>query len=243
MELKTKIKANWFTQSPSKRAMVLSLGLVLILLISTVIFLGDFFQGGQWMSASPFQVFQQKEYWRLWTALFAHGDMIHVFSNLILFFPLAYSLSSYFSPYFFPLFGFFVGGIINLITLSFMPDMTSLVGVSGVVHWMGASWLTLSLLIDRRQSTFRRILKLVGISLILFIPDTYKPETSYMSHFLGYTFGIISGFLFFGFKKRQFLSAERLEYVIEDYWEALPEEYDLDQTHGNEDLKKCQNCH
>ncbi len=49
--------------------------------------------------------------------------------------------------------------------------------------------------------------------MILFLPDVYKPEISYSSHFIGYFLGVLSGVLFYLLFKNRFLQAEIIEYV------------------------------
>lgn len=49
--------------------------------------------------------------------------------------------------------------------------------------------------------------------MILFLPEVYKPEISYSSHFIGYLLGILSGILFYLLFKNRFIQAEIIEYV------------------------------
>lgn len=124
-----------------------------------------------------------------------------------------------------------------MIVLQTMPASVGLIGVSGVVNWMGGAWLALSWLIDRRESTGRRILKVVAVTIVLFVPDSFKPEVSYLSHFLGYFAGMFSGIFLYYLFKRKFDSEEIIEVIPEDenyVWgadlEFYPEEqYFIDQ--------------
>ena len=103
--------------------------------------------------------------------------------------------------------------MINFIVIHNLPERASIVGVSGVVYWMGAAWMTLSFFIDRRSSMGQRFLKVSGVSIVLFFPTTFLPEISYLSHFLGYFFGIISGSFYYFLYRTQFLSAEIVEEI------------------------------
>lgn len=216
MEIKTYIKENWLTKEPTREGLNPTLYLMSLLLLASFIYLNNFFSSQSWMSASGEEVFAKKEWWRLWTTLFAHGDLPHILSNLFLFFPFSYFLIGYFGPYFFPLVGFLVGGLVNFIVLKTMPEHVSLIGVSGVVYWMGGAWITMSWLIDTRETFMRRLVKAGAVSLILFMPDSFKPEVSYMSHFLGYFFGVISAAIFYRLYKRKFKSAEVIEEICDD---------------------------
>jgi rhomboid protease GluP len=118
-----------------------------------------------------------------------------------------------------------MGGIVNLIVLNTMPEHATLVGVSGVVNWMGGAWLALAWLIDRRESKIRRFGKIIAVTIVLFIPDSFKPQISYLSHFLGYFIGMLSSVIFYYFFKSKFIKEEinatsiELPVEIEDaYW-------------------------
>ena len=109
--------------------------------------------------------------------------MGHLMNNALLFIPLAYLLTAYFGAWFFPILGLFSGGLINSIVLGTMPPETQLIGISGVVYWIGGAWLTLFLLIDRRKNFSLSFRECAFLMLMLFIPETYWPHISYASHF------------------------------------------------------------
>ena len=227
MEVKTYIKENWLTKNPKRDGLNPTLLLMSLLLASSFIYINDFFNAPLWMSATGEQVFTKHEWWRAWTTLFAHADLSHILGNLFLFFPFSYFLIAYFGFSFFPFFGFFVGGLVNLVVLSTMPPHVSLVGVSGVVNWMGGAWLALSWLVDRRESKGRRVLKVIAVTIVLFVPDSFKPEVSYLSHFLGYFAGIFSAMLFYFINRKSILAEEVVEEIPEEYGHILGDEYML----------------
>jgi rhomboid protease GluP len=216
MEALTRLTENWLTRKPKPQALEQSLFIVFVLFVASFFFWTGLFQADDWMPASAYQVFHEHQYWRLWTGLFAHGDAGHLLSNTFLFLPFSYFLLGYFSPLLFPFLGIAMGGVINFLVLKEMPEHTSLIGISGVVYWMGAVWLSLYLLIDRRESLRRRVAKVLFISMVLFVPETYKPETSYLSHFVGYFLGVLSAIAFYALKRREFLAAEVYEKIEEE---------------------------
>lgn len=193
-----------------------TLCMVFLLALGTFLYLNDLFKAEAWMPASAVMVFKHHEYWRLWTALFAHADLAHILGNLFLFVPFAYFLSHYFSLWLFPLIGFLLGGLINFIVIKSMPESATIIGVSGVVYWMGATWMTLAFFIDRRETLTERFLKVTGVSIVLFFPTTFLPEVSYLSHFLGYIFGIFTGALVYFLFRKRFQQAEVIEVINED---------------------------
>lgn len=169
-----------------------------------------------WMPASPEQVFNQGQYWRAWTTLFAHADLGHLLSNAFLFFILGIFLLSYFGFLVIPLNALLFGGITNLIVLKAMPLQNTLIGASGVVFWMGGAWLTLFFLIDRRRSLTQRTLRSVGVAIMLFVPsEAFDPNISYKAHFVGFVLGVVWALPYFYINHDKFRSAEVQEWIVD----------------------------
>ncbi|MFN7728155.1 MAG: rhomboid family intramembrane serine protease [Bdellovibrio sp.] len=215
MEQFVVVKENWLTRDPTPGAMTLTVFMVMLLVLSNVLFLSGAFHLDNGMAASKDSIFNQHQYWRAWTALIAHRDWGHLLSNLFLFAPFCYYLYGYFGPWYFPVTGFVIGGLTNITVVNSMPAQVSLVGVSGVVYWMGAAWLTLYLLIERRESIRRRLFKVFIISAVLFLPETYRPEISYYSHFLGFAAGVVSSLVHFAINRKKILAAVVTETIFE----------------------------
>ena len=209
------IKENWLTQKPRASASTFTLFLTLVLLATGMGFLSSFYQMDLWMTVSKENFLGQHQVWRLWTALFAHADMGHLFGNALLFIPLTYLLSAYYGAGL-PLLGIALGGLINFFVVRTLPDHVSLLGISGVVYWMGAVWLTLSVLIDRRHSFRRRFALALFLSMMLFVPEAYKPEVSYLSHLYGFILGLITAFAYYAFNRDKLMAAEVKEYIVEE---------------------------
>lgn len=212
------IKSNWLTRKPDPNAFLLTYILGLALVAAGLF--------SDWISATPFQVFTQHEYWRAWTALFAHADMGHLISNSMILLPLCHFLTGYYGFWFFPFAGIFIGGITNLLVLSTMPQHVALLGISGVVNWMGSAWLTLYVIIDRRESMRRRLGVAVCLTMMLFVPETFRPEVSYLSHFVGFVLGIFSALGYYFIHRRTIEAAEVREVIVEDDF-ILPAGADL----------------
>lgn len=224
METQYEIIATWFSQKPRGGAWILSLFFLLGLVLLNALLWTWAPQWQDRLVATPDQVFTHHQYWRAWSSLFVHGDGGHLFGNLFLFFPLSYLLAAYFGYFLFPFWGLFWGGVINLLVLKTMPQATGLIGISGVVYWMGAVWLGLVFMIDRREKKRRRFAKVLFLVLMVFIPESYKPEISYLSHFLGFILGLATALSWFALFRRRFDAAE-IRVPIEDEpapWEQEP---------------------
>lgn len=216
METKSRVVENWLTRKPNESAFNMTTFMTLVLLTSGYVFLANFFNTTNWMPANAYQVFTEHQYWRPWTALFAHGDLGHLLNNSLMFLPLTYLLTSYFGFFLFPVLGLLLGGVINLVVLKTMPADISLIGMSGVVYWMGAVWLTLFAIIDTRKTLRRRFAVALFLTVVLFFPQKYELNISYLSHFLGYILGIVTGFVYYYFNRSKFLAAEKVEIIPEE---------------------------
>lgn len=205
MTFRRVFRENWLTRKPLREGLVVTLVLVTLLVGGTYLDLG----------ATPKAVFERGEYWRAWSALFAHANPAHLLSNLVLFIPFAFALTRHYSLWFFPVAGFAVGGLMNFLVLRPMSPHHILVGASGVVYWMGAAWVTLAYFVDRRERAGKRMLKAIGVSMLLFLPETYRPEVSYYAHFLGYASGVASALIYYAISRRDFHSAEVYETVLD----------------------------
>ena len=216
MNVQTIIKENWYSRKPDGSALFVTSIFTFILFAASFAFLFGYFNSTHWMPANANSVFDKHQLWRLWTTLFAHGDLGHLMNNSLLFLPLTYLLTSYFGLYLFPLVGLLMGGLVNLIVFKTLPLDTSLIGMSGVVYYLGATWLTLFVLIDSRKSFKRRFAIALFLTVMLFAPQTYTPQVSYLSHLLGYLSGIITATIYYLIYRQKFLAAEVKEYLIED---------------------------
>ena len=202
---------NWFTKKIKASSFLVTAALV-VLLFGLSLY--------DWLSPKDLSVsydlaFSQHQYWKLWTALFAHADMGHLLGHALIFIPFALLLTGYFNLTLFPLMGLFTGGIINALALTTMLPETQLMGISGVVNWMGAVWLTLFFLVDRRTNWRRRFAVALFSSLVLFAPQEFKPDVSYISHVIGFVLGIGSGLIYYALHRKEFLAAEVYETVLE----------------------------
>ncbi len=192
MEVETKLVANIFTRKfHPTTSFVTMLWLAVIYLASWL----RLEEGVEW-AASGQSVFQQGEWWRAWSAQLVHGDLAHLLANtpLLLLFIFLFQGVYGATPV---LLAFVFSGLGNLLVLWWMPPEVKLVGASGVVHFLGAMWVTLHVLLDRRESLRPRFASGLFLLLMLFIPDSWRPDISYSAHFLGFILGAVVGWLYY----------------------------------------------
>jgi rhomboid protease GluP len=203
------ISENWLTRKPQESASLITLISTLIVILGSLVYWDNFFDLASLMPASHESIFVNHEYWRAWTTLFVHADQKHLLGNLFLFYIFGYFLSGYFSLSVFPVAAISMGGLTNLIVVWGMPSVSTLIGISGVVFWMGGAWLILYFLIDHRKTVLQRLIRSVGVALVLFMPsETFDPSISYKTHLIGFALGILFGFLYYIFNFKLFRSAE-----------------------------------
>ncbi len=196
-----------FRPKPSTRIYA-ALSAFILVLITVGVWQGWFGEGEQWI-ATRHLVFQQHQYWRLFSATLVHSDMEHLTSNLLSYGVLSFLLMGYFSFYIFPLAAFIFGALANALTLLTYPPDVGLLGVSGVIYWMAGFWLVLFSAIDRRYLIGGRLLRAVGFAMVIFVPTSYRPDVAYLVHAVGFILGALFGAIYFWRHRHFFRRAEQ----------------------------------
>ncbi len=216
----TYIESHWLTQKPNANSIIVVLSATLLMFLMSFTYWYHWFGFSEFLAATPSLVFHQGQFWRAWTTLFIHADAGHLLGNTFLFTILGYFLNGYFGLMVFPVMAILFGGLVNLMVLSQMPPQATLLGMSGVVFWMGAVWLLLYVFLEARKTSFQRIMRALGITLILFMPsEVFDPHISYQSHFFGFMAGLVFGLFFYLMKRKIFKGAEVLKTEIEEWAE------------------------
>ena len=171
---------------------------------------------GSLLAASPKAVFENKEYWRLFTSTLIHGDLAHILSNSFSLSIIGYAVASQYGLYIFPIFSFLMGIFINLIVISTYSNNTTLVGASGVVYFLWGFWLVLYILIQKDVSINRRFMKVTAVGIFILAPSSYKANVSYLAHGVGLILGLASGFFYYFIKRSEIIAAEQWEIITED---------------------------
>lgn len=211
------LKETWLTRKPNPWGSTVTALMTFILICVQIIYTQNLMNAPLWLPANHESVFQNKEWWRIWTTLFVHADLGHLLSNSFLFFIFGSLLNGYFGWFIFPFMALIMGGVTQFFVLAGMDAQINLIGISGVVYWMGGTWLILYFLIDQQKSLYQRGLRVIGIALAIFFPtEAFNPRISYQSHLYGFIFGILFGLTYYLWKRKTFLEAQILVPALEN---------------------------
>lgn len=226
MEFETKITETFLSKKKHDYGIIVTT----IFLISSLALSQLYWNPGlgfsQYLLASPVRVHDNSEYWRLFTSAMIHADLAHYLSNSLFLGLMGYFVTSYFGWLTFPIVGILMGGVVNFIIVASTIGDVGILGASGIVYWLWGFWLTMYFFIERKVSVPRRIMKIVAVSLMVLVPTTYEPQTSYFAHFLGLILGIAIGIVHFAFNKNYFRSFEKHEIILPELDEDWPNDED-----------------
>ena len=196
------------TGRPSADAFIITTAVALFSVVMTLLY----WSGPQWLAdllpAVQAPVFKQGQLWRVFTATFVHADIQHLLSNIYMLWIFGFFVFGYFGFSVFPVASFFLAGVVNaLAILTYAPE-THLLGASGLVYILGGFWLTLYPLVQRQYSVGSRLLRVIGIALVIFLPSTFVPTTSYRAHAIGFSVGVLMGLWYFRKHREQIRAFE-----------------------------------
>jgi rhomboid protease GluP len=207
---KMRVKRTLLSRAPASKSNRWPVAVLLVFMLVSALF----WRGGtvsDLLSASREQIFSQHQYWRLLTTIGAHEDLVHFGSNALLFFIFGYLLNGYFGALAFPVLSLIFGVIINLIVLYLYPEHSVLIGASGVVYWMAGFWITLYGFVERSHSVAIRLLRMMGVALILLVPQEFQIHVSYLAHAVGFALGVFAGSVYFVLSRKEIRKADEWE--------------------------------
>ncbi len=200
-------------ERPHALSFLVSASMILLIVLVTQIYWQNINGWGPLLPAIHNNIFKQGELWRVFTAVLVHGDMGHLLSNMYMLGVLSYFVFGYFGFKAFPLFTFFGAGIVNLISIYSYPGEVRLIGASGLVYLLGGFWLGLYFLIQKQHSVSKRLLRVLGMALMVFFPTTFEPTTSYRTHFIGIVLGLLMGVFYYFRTRKQIRAHDHYEWV------------------------------
>lgn len=161
-------------------------------------------------------VLEKGEWWRLWSMMLVHADVAHWASNLPLMILFGYWLTQHFGLQLFPVLCFAVAGVAHAFVLPTYSAEAQVIGASGLVYLMGGTWLALQFFIQRQHRFGGRLLRVLGVMALLFLPQEYRPNVAERVHMAGLATGLLLGTLWFFIFKTKFRAAEVWQDIYED---------------------------
>ncbi len=213
MEIIKELKSTYLTQSHFSEGLLGALSFLAICIAMSTYYW--FSPMGEYLLAKPQLVFGDGQFYRLFTTQFIHGDLNHLLSNSMMLVILSFYVVNFYGLKTFYLYTIFCGALINGLTLLYMKSYVGLLGASGVVYFLWGFWLILYFLIERGVSYNRRVMKIVAISLMMLVPSSFDPQTSYLAHFIGLVTGVLAGLIHYFLNRKKILSFIRYKYILE----------------------------
>lgn len=210
-ERKFTVKETMLSRKPAEGSALTAAISFLVMIGFSCLYWSNYAGWAPHLTAGPEQVLKQGQYWRLFTSMFIHADLRHLFSNAIGVVGLGYLLYGYFGFKVYPCLTLLSGTVITAIALATYPPNTNLLGASGIVYFMAAFWLTLYVCLERGFSIGKRLLRASGFLIIVLIPTSFSPEISYRTHAIGIGVGILAALPYFFINRERFRQAEEIE--------------------------------
>ena len=136
-------------------------------------------------------IFDGLEYWRLFTAMFLHADVMHLFSNMIALLLFGTVIEIEYSKVKYLIIYFMSGLLGNVASLFLLPVYTLSLGASGAIFGLvGAAFAMVA------QEEDKSLLYLGLIYVGYFIFMSFAPSINLWAHLFGLLGGVLFGFLF-----------------------------------------------
>lgn len=129
------------------------------------------------------------EVYRLFTALFLHADLLHLFNNMIFLFLFGIGIESNYRRIEYIVIYFMSGFIGNLFSLFLLPLNVISLGASGCVFGLIGAAIMSYVRYDKSAILFG------AIYLMFFLFQSIGPEINIWAHLFGGLFGLLFGYL------------------------------------------------
>ncbi|MFW9882585.1 MAG: rhomboid family intramembrane serine protease [Candidatus Thorarchaeota archaeon] len=143
-------------------------------------------------------ILENYEIWRLFTAMFFHGDLIHLISNMfaLLLFGATVETNKNITKIQYLIIYFSSGLIGNLFSLLLLPLNSISLGASGAIFGLiGVAFIMVA-------TDYQPLLFLALIYVSFFILTSFTPGINYWAHLFGLLGGILFGYLFYIRKRK-----------------------------------------
>ncbi len=133
------------------------------------------------------------EVWRLFTAMFVHADILHIFGNMLFLFIFGLRAEDMFDVKEYLLIYLLSGLAGGLLTLFLWAPDTVSIGASGAIFGIVGAWVIYTLTYSRR-SLGQSVMTALIYAFFLFIVSSFQPDVNYLAHFGGLATGLLIGY-------------------------------------------------
>jgi rhomboid protease GluP len=140
------------------------------------------------------RILNDLEIWRLFTSMFLHADVMHLFSNIFALFLFGALVEREFSKTYYLIIYFISGLVGNIFTLLLFPPNTISLGASGAIFGLiGTAFVIIAL--DNPQ-----LFLFALVYVAFFLLSSFAPGINLWAHLFGLISGVALGYFF---KKRR----------------------------------------
>lgn len=214
MEIEKKFTSNYLTSAKYPFAKLSAIFLLSICVIFSNFYWDKSYSISSQLHASGKLIFESHEYWRLFTTSLIHGDLQHLLSNCLMLYILTYFVTSFYGFFISVLWSLTMGMLTNYLVFLQYSENITLVGASGIIYYLWGFWLVLYLLIQKQMSLINRLLRIGAVFLILLVPTSYSPSTSYLAHYIGLIIGACNGVVYYMLFRKKIKTFEVWKYKI-----------------------------
>ncbi|MFX1260014.1 MAG: rhomboid family intramembrane serine protease [Promethearchaeota archaeon] len=144
------------------------------------------------------RIIDDLELWRLFTAIFLHADIFHLFSNMIALFFFGTAVENNYRRHEYLIIYFLSGLLGNIFSLILLPHHSISLGASGAIFGLiGAAFILYA------TGNDRTLLYLGLFYLVYFIISSFSPGINPWAHIFGLLGGILFGYLFFRLNRKK----------------------------------------
>jgi rhomboid protease GluP len=147
------------------------------------------------------------EAWRLFTAIFVHANIVHIFGNMFVLLIFGLRAEDMFDIKEYLLIYFLSGLSGGLLTLVFWPADSISIGASGAIFGiLGAT------MIYARRAIGQSIMSALIFAFFLFIINSIGPDVNYLAHLGGLAAGLLIGYALAASRRSKRSSAYEYNY-------------------------------
>ncbi len=142
------------------------------------------------------RIIDNSEWWRLFTPMFLHADIMHLFSNMVALLLFGTTVETVYHSKYQYIVIYFVSGLIgNLFSLLLLPLDSISLGASGAIFGLvGAAFISIT---KEDQSLLFFSLIYLGY----FIVSSFAPGINLWAHLFGLAGGLLLGYIFYSKRK------------------------------------------